>query len=231
VAVRDTELEIDVEGAGSVSALLHTPDPMAALWVLAHGAGAGMRHASLQAIAECAGARGLGTLRFQFPYMEAGRRRTDRPDVAVAAVVAAVDAARERADGVPLVLGGHSFGGRMASLAASRHALPVAALIFCSFPLHRPGAVERTRATHLPQISQPLLFLSGERDTMADRALLEEVVSQLGPRAELHWLETADHGYRVLKRTRQNAETVFEEIARCAAAFVARVTNPRGAPW
>lgn len=220
MTMNEQELGIDVPDRGRVSALLVKPRGMVALWVFAHGAGAGMRHANLQAIAEALYALDVGTLRFQFPYMEAGRSRTDRPDVAVATIAAAVDEGRRRARGKPLFLGGHSFGGRMASLAASQLDLPIRGLVYCSFPLHQPGKPSASRADHVGDIRKPMLFLSGERDTMADRKLLGGVVKKLGRSAHLHWLETADHGYRILKRTRKNPESVFDEIARAAHAFI-----------
>jgi hypothetical protein len=198
--------------------LWQCPNAAAAAVVLAHGAGAGMTHASMQAIATAFEGRGIATLRFEFPYMAAGRSRVDSPGVATDAIAAAFAAARERTK-LPLWLGGHSFGGRMASHAVLDRHLPVAGLIFCSFPLHMPGKPDTKRAEHLPKIRQPMLFLSGTRDDLADRALLEPLVASL-PTASLHWLETADHGYRVLQRTRQRADSVFDEMAAVARAFI-----------
>jgi predicted alpha/beta-hydrolase family hydrolase len=193
------------------------PDAVAAL-VLAHGAGAGMRHASMQAIADAFERRGIATQRFDFPYMAAGRSRVDSPAVATQAIADAYAAARERTT-LPLLLGGHSFGGRMASHAVVERGVPAAALIFCSFPLHMPGKPDTKRAQHLGSIRQPMLFLSGTRDELADPKLLEPLVESL-PTATLHWLETADHGYRVLKRTRTRADSVFDEMADAARSFV-----------
>jgi predicted alpha/beta-hydrolase family hydrolase len=192
-------------------------DAVAAL-VLAHGAGAGMTHASMQAIADAFERRGIATLRFNFPYMDAGRNRVDSPEVATAAIAAAFAAARERTK-LPLWLGGHSFGGRMASHAVVDRAVPAAGLIFCSFPLHMPGKPDTKRARHLARIAQPMLFLSGTRDALAERTLLEPLVASL-PTAALHWLDTADHGYRVLKRSRARKDRVFDEMAETARAFV-----------
>jgi predicted alpha/beta-hydrolase family hydrolase len=193
------------------------PDAVAAL-VLAHGAGAGMRHPSMQAIADALERSGIATLRFDFPYMAAGRSRVDSPGVATQAIAEAYAAARERTT-LPLLLGGHSFGGRMASHAVVDRAVPAAGLIFCSFPLHLPGKPDTKRAQHLGSIRQPMLFLSGTRDELADRKLLEPLVDSL-PTATLHWLETADHGYRVLKRTRVRTDSVFDEMADVARSFV-----------
>lgn len=198
--------------------LWQCPDDAVAALVLAHGAGAGMRHASMQAIADAFERRGIATLRFDFPYMAEGRKRVDSPAVATAAIGAALAAAAERS-ALPIWIGGHSFGGRMASHAVLDRNVPAEGLVFCSFPLHMPGRPETKRAQHLPRIRQPMLFLSGTRDELAERALLEPLVASL-PNAKLHWLDTADHGYRVQKRTRASAESVFDEMARVARAFI-----------
>jgi len=192
-------------------------DAVAAL-VLAHGAGAGMRHASMQAIADAFERRGIATLRFDFPYMTAGRNRVDSPAVATQAIAEAYAAAAERTK-LPLWLGGHSFGGRMASHAVLDRKLPAAGLIYCSFPLHMPGKPDTKRAAHLGAIRQPMLFLSGTRDDLAERALLEPLVASM-PNAMLHWLDTADHGYRVLKRSRARQDGVFDEMAEAARVFI-----------
>jgi predicted alpha/beta-hydrolase family hydrolase len=193
------------------------PDAIASL-VLAHGAGAGMAHASMQSIADAFERRGIATLRFNFPFIEAGRNRTDSPAVATATIAAAFEEARRRTK-LPLWLGGHSFGGRMASHAVLDQKIDPQGLIFCSFPLHMPDKPSCSRAEHLPSIRLPMLFLSGTRDAMAQRELLEQTVDQL-PTAQLHWLETADHGYRTLKRTRTSPENVFDEMARVGREFM-----------
>ncbi len=177
-----------------------------------------MRHASMQAIADAFERRGIATLRFDFPYMAAGRSRVDSPEVATQAIAAAYAEAAERSS-LPIWLGGHSFGGRMASHAVVDREMPAAGLIFCSFPLHLPGKPDTKRALHLGAIRQPMLFLSGTRDELAEPTLLEPLVRSL-PSARLHWLETADHGYRVLKRTRARTDSVFDEMAAVARAFV-----------
>jgi predicted alpha/beta-hydrolase family hydrolase len=192
-------------------------DAVAAL-VLAHGAGAGMRHASMQGIADAFERRGIATLRFDFPYMVEGRNRVDPPDVATASIAAAYESAAERTQ-LPIWVGGHSFGGRMASHAVVDREVPATGLIFCSFPLHMPRKPDTKRAQHLGKIRRPMLFLSGTRDELAERALLEPLVKAL-PNAELHWLDTADHGYRVLKRSRARTDSVFDEMAEAARAFI-----------
>jgi len=198
--------------------LWQCPNDAAAALVLAHGAGAGMRHKSMQAIADAFERRGIATLRFEFPYMAAGRNRVDSPEVATQAIADAYAAAAERTK-LPIWLGGHSFGGRMASHAVVDREVPAAGLIFCSFPLHMPGKPDTKRAQHLKAISKPMLFLSGTRDELAEAALLEPLVASL-PTAKLHWLDTADHGYHVLKRSRARTDGVFDEMAEAARAFV-----------
>jgi predicted alpha/beta-hydrolase family hydrolase len=198
--------------------LWQCPNDAVAAFVLAHGAGAGMRHASMQAIADAFERRGIATLRFDFPYMAAGRSRVDLPEVATQAIADAYAAAAERTK-LPIWLGGHSFGGRMASHAVVDRKVTAAGLIFCSFPLHMPGKPDTKRAQHLSQLRQPMLFLSGTRDDLAEPTRLEALVRSL-PNATLHWLDTADHGYRVLKRSRNRTDSVFDEMADIARAFV-----------
>ena len=198
--------------------LWQCPNDAVAALVLAHGAGAGMRHASMKAIAAAFAQRGIATLRFDFPFMAEGRKRVDPPAVATAAIAAAYAAAAERT-ALPIWVGGHSFGGRMASHAVLDQNVPARGLVFCSFPLHMPGKPETKRAQHLAAISMPMLFLSGTRDELAERALLEPLVASL-PSAKLHWLATADHGYRVQKRARDSGEGVFDEMGRVARAFI-----------
>jgi len=198
--------------------LWQCPSDAVAALVLAHGAGAGMRHASMQAIADAFERRGIATLRFDFPFMAEGRKRVDTPAVATQAIADAYAAAAERTK-LPLWLGGHSFGGRMASHAVVDRELVPAGLIFCSFPLHMPGKPDTKRAQHLAKMHTPMLFLSGTRDELAERELLEPLVRSL-PNATLHWLDTADHGYRVQKRARARADSVFDEMAETARAFI-----------
>lgn len=200
---------------GEVSGILMRPEAATHLLVLAHGAGADMRHASMEAIAENAAAVGIATLRYNFPFMEHKRGGVDRPATAVATVRAAVQKAGELAPGLPLLAGGHSFGGRMTTTAAAESPLPgVTGLVLCSFPLHPPDKPDTKRADHLRSVSIPRLFLSGTRDKLAYRDLLEPMVKDLGKRAPLHLLDTADHSYKILKKSRENPEDVFVEMAR-----------------
>ena len=202
--------------------LWQCPERADVMLVLAHGAGAGMTHRNMQALADAFDRQGVATLRFNFPFIEAGRKRVDSRAVTTASIAEACVEACKRAT-LPLWLGGHSFGGRMASHAVIDRGLEPRGLIFCSFPLHAAGKPGTDRASHLAEIRLPMLFLSGTRDALAERALLEPLVSALGS-AELHWLDTADHGYRVLKRSRGSGEDVFDEMARVARGFMDRHT-------
>lgn len=207
----------------AVSALLIRPGDATHLLVLGHGASTNMRHATLQTIAERMASVGIATFRYNFPYMEHGRGR-DSQQVCTATVRAAVAAAHRAAPDLPLLAGGHSFGGRMTSTAASESPLDdVRGLVFFSFPLHQPGKPETKRADHLSAVTVPMLFLSGTRDELADLKLLEPVCKKLGKRATLHLLDTADHGFRILKRSRQNEEDVFDEMARTVREWTVKL--------
>jgi predicted alpha/beta-hydrolase family hydrolase len=199
---------------GEVSASLVRPGDATHLLVLGHGASTNMRHATLQAIADRLAEVGIATFRYNFPYSEHGKGR-DSQAVCTATVRSAVAAARESAPGLPLLAGGHSFGGRMTSTAASGSPIEgVVGLVFFSFPLHPPGKPETKRAEHLTRVNVPMLFLSGTRDELAETDLLRPVCEKLGGLATLHALDTADHGYKVLKKSRKGGEDVFVEMAR-----------------
>ena len=206
--------------AGPLSADLTLPDGACALLVLAHGAGAGYRHANMLAISTALAHNGIASLRFNFPFTEQGRRRVDGPAVATRAVADAWSAGMGLDLGLPGFLGGHSFGGRMASHAVLEHGLTPRGLVFCAFPLHPAGKPGTDRAQHLARLCCPLLFLSGTRDALASPALLSDCVAALGPGAHLHWLEDADHGYRVRKRQRTDPRSVFEEMGEEVRRFV-----------
>jgi predicted alpha/beta-hydrolase family hydrolase len=199
---------------GEVSALLVRPSDASHVLVLGHGASTNMRHANLQTIAERLAEVGIATFRYNFPYMEHGKGR-DSQAVCTQTIRSAVAAAREAAPGLPLLAGGHSFGGRMTSTAASEAPLDgVRGLVFLSFPLHQPGKPETKRADHLDAVAVPMIFLSGTRDELAEMDLLRPVCKKLGKLATLHMLDTADHRFKTLKRTRTSEEDVFVEMAR-----------------
>src|SRR5438105_7958372 len=186
---------------GEVSALLVRPGDASHLLVLGHGASTNMRHATLQTIAERMADAGIATFRYNFPYMEHGKGRDSR-EVCTATVRSAVAAAHRAALDLPLLAGGHSFGGRMTSTAASERPLEdVRGLVFFSFPLHPPKQPSIKRAAHLSAVSVPMLFLSGTRDELAELALLQGVCGKL-QHGTLHLLDHADHAFRTLKRTR-----------------------------
>jgi uncharacterized protein len=211
--------------SGLVSGLLAQPPDAKWLYVLAHGAGAGMRHAFMEGIAAALADRAVATLRYQFPYVEQGRRRPDSPQVAQDAVRAAVAKAAELAPELPLVAGGKSYGGRMTShAAASDPGLPgVRGLVFLGFPLHAAGRPSITRAAHLPEVGLPMLFVQGTRDTLADLALIRSVTDPLGASATLHVVEGADHGFRVPKASGRTPEVVLGEIADVVVGWGRRV--------
>jgi predicted alpha/beta-hydrolase family hydrolase len=205
----------------SASALLDAPPRPRAAFVLAHGAGAGMHHPFLAAIAAGLVARQVAVLRYQFPFMEQGRRRTDPPAVAQACVRAAVAEAAGRLPRVPLFAGGKSFGGRMTSQAQAAQPLPdVLGLAFLGFPLHPAGRPSTDRAAHLRQLRLPLLFLQGTRDTLAELELIRGVAHSLGPTASLHVVEGADHGFDVLVRSGRTREEVLQELLDTLVAWM-----------
>ena len=204
---------VDVR-VGDVSGLLLRPDGARLLYVLAHGAGAGMRHPFLESIAQRLAEQSIATLRYQFRYMEQGARRPDPPAVAAATVRAAVIEAARVAPELPLVAGGKSFGGRMTSTAQAEAPLPgVRGLVFLGFPLHSPGRPSDSRAEHLARVQIPMLFLQGERDEFADLKLLKPVVKRLGERATLHLVDGGDHSFKVLKRSGKTEADVMSELA------------------
>jgi len=195
-------------------ALLVRPHDARLLYVLAHGAGAGMRHHFLAQAADVFAGRGIATYRYEFPYMLAGKSRPDSPGVAEAAVRKAVAAAAHAAPGLPLIAGGKSFGGRMTSQAQAHAPLPgVRGLVFLGFPLHAPGKPGTSRAEHLTSVDVPMLFLQGTRDEFAQIDLLQQVVKGLGDRATLHLIEEGDHSFNVPKRTGKTESDVMNELA------------------
>lgn len=209
------------EEKGDVSALFLRPEQSKYLLVLGHGASTSMRHTTMQAIAEAMARHGIATFRYNFPYSENGTARNSNA-TCVETIRSAVAAAHAAAPDLTLLAGGHSFGGRMTTTAQSEDPLEnVAGLILFSFPLHLAGRPDTKRADHLKAIRIPMLFLSGTRDELATLDLFEPIVGQLGRHATLHKLDTANHGYKVLKKTRASDEDVFDEMARVASHWCA----------
>ena len=219
-------LQIAIDDAASVSAILTSPPQPRACFVFAHGAGAGMAHPFMEKVATGLGGRGVATLRYQFPYMEKASKRPDSPAVAHAAVRAAVAEAARCAPGLPLIAGGKSFGGRMTSQAQAL--LPLAGvrgLAFFGFPLHPAGKPSRERAKHLADIHVPMLFLQGTRDNLAELSLLEPVVESLGALATLHLVKDADHSFHVPARSGRNDAEVMNEILDAFAAWTGSIVR------
>ncbi len=214
-----TATSIAVSDRTQVSGLLLEPADARCLLVFAHGAGAGMRHATIETFATGVARLGIATLRFQFPYVEAGRRRPDPPAVLQGTVRAAVACAQTLRPELPLLAGGRSMGGRMASGADAVEPLDVAGFVFHAFPLHPPGKPGTSRADHLSEIAKPRLFLNGTRDRLADPDLLAGVCERLGPRATLHLVEGGDHSLHVLKRSGREQEDVDREVAEAVSEW------------
>ncbi len=215
-------LTLQVGEAETVSALFLAPAQPRACYVFAHGAGAGMQHAFMAAFAEGLAARDVATLRYQFPYMEKGSKRTDPPALAQATVRAAVAEAGRLAAGLPLFAGGKSFGGRMTSQAQGKAALAgVRGLVFVGFPLHPAGKPGIERAAHLSQVEIPMLFLQGTRDELAQLDLLGSVIETLGSRATLKTFDDADHSFHVRARSGGNDARVREAMLDAMVAWLA----------
>lgn len=218
--MRVTRVTIEVPESGAVSGLWQTGDASTAVLALAHGAGAGMEHPFMHEAAMALASAGIATLRYQFPFMEQGRRRPDSPSVAIRTVRAAVTVAVERAGALPVFAGGKSFGGRMTSSAAAAEPLTgVRGLVFFGFPLHRPGSPGTERAMHLAAVTVPMLFLQGTRDALANLGLMRKVVGGLATRARMHVVEGGDHGFAVPKRMGMDQAAVAQEMARAVAEW------------
>jgi predicted alpha/beta-hydrolase family hydrolase len=207
------KLKIETGNTTSVSALLLHPPRARACFVFAHGAGAGMTHPFMETVATGLGERGIATLRYQFPYMELGSKRPDRPAVAHAAVRAAVAEAARCCPGLALIAGGKSFGGRMTSQAQAITPLAgVRGLAFLGFPLHPAGKPSDERAAHLADIHIPMLFVQGTGDKLAELNLLEPFIEKLGPSASLDLVQAADHSFHVPARSGRNDREVMREV-------------------
>jgi predicted alpha/beta-hydrolase family hydrolase len=225
------QLRFAVEGGGEVSALLLQPAKARWLLVLAHGAGAGMSHPFMEKLANELAGVGVATLRYQFPYMEERRRVPDAPAVLTATVRAAVRAAAQAAPGLPLLAGGKSMGGRMTSQAVAEGPLDDArGLVFFGFPLHPPNRPGTKRADHLAKVTAPMLFLQGTRDTFAELKLLRPVCAELGSRATLHVIETADHSFHVLKSSGRTDAEVLRELAETVVSWADGIEEREAKP-
>jgi predicted alpha/beta-hydrolase family hydrolase len=218
------EQSIDT-GHGVAPGLWLRPADAIATYVLAHGAGAGMRHTFMAAIAERLARRRVATLRYEFLYMANGGRRPDRENILLDTVRAAVAHAHAIAPDLPLIAGGKSMGGRMTSRAAAAEPLDARAIAFICFPLHPPKRVSSERAAHLQNVKLPMLFLQGTRDDLADLPSITKVIEDLGDRATLHVVDGADHGFHVLKRSGRDDDAVLDELADTIAQFAERVLS------
>jgi len=216
-------ITIEVEDGLTVSGLVVAPPDAKACYVFAHGAGAGMAHAFMKTVAQGLAARGIATLRYQFPYMERGSRRTDPPATAHQAVRAAVAQAATLFPALPRFAGGKSYGARMTSQAQALAPLDgVRGLVFIGFPLHPDGAPSSERAKHLADVKIPMLFVQGTRDKLAEFGRVETLVAQLGATAMLVPIEEADHSFHVLVRSGRNDAQVMQQLLDAAAAWMLR---------
>ena len=219
-------VSIIVNDEHTVSGILLAPARARACYLFAHGAGAGMAHPFMDAVATELGERSIATLRYQFPFMERCAKRPDPPKLAQATVRAAAAEAARLAPTLPLVAGGKSFGGRMTSQAQAASPLPgVRGLIFLGFPLHPAGVPSDERAMHLFDVQIPMLFLQGTRDALANVKLLQQVTKRLGERASLRVYQDADHSFHVPARTRRNDANVRSEMMDALVAWTLSVTS------
>jgi len=220
--MEEQPLRISVDSGLSVSALLTHPLDSGICVVLAHGAGAGMDHPFMGALALGLAEQGVATLRYQFPYMERGSRRVDSPAVAHSAVRAAVAEATQRMPGALIIAGGKSFGARMTSQAQAASPLPgVSGLVFFGFPLHPAGAPARTRAEHLAEVRVPMLFLQDTRDELAEASLIQAVAGDLEQFASLRFFPDADHSFHVRKSSGSNDVEVMQSLIGSACSWFA----------
>ncbi|MEZ5961546.1 MAG: alpha/beta family hydrolase [Hyphomonadaceae bacterium] len=219
--MKPKDVTIQLDGDATIFGLWLAPAHAKAAYVFAHGAGAGMAHKSMLAIAEGLAERSIATLRYNFLYMERGSKRPDSPPLAHSAVRAAVAQAHELAPKLPLFAGGKSFGGRMTSQAQALGALPdVRGLIFFGFPLHPAGKPSDERAKHLDDVRTPMLFLQGTNDALAELDLLKPVVKRLGKRATLALFDHADHSFHVPARSGRKDAEVLSDILDAATTWM-----------
>ena len=209
-----------------MSGQLTAPTGAKTCLVLAHGAGAGMTHPFMAAVASGLAERGVATFRYQFLYMERGSRRPDPPAVATRVVRAAVNSASGLLPALPLFAGGKSFGGRMTSQAQAHEALPgVRGLVFFGFPLHPAGKPSTGRADHLAGVTLPMLFLQGTRDKLAETDLLRPLAKRLGGRAVLHEVDGADHSFHVPARSGRSDEQALSDLLDVATAWMMKMVD------
>jgi hypothetical protein len=214
------------EKGGGVSGLLLKPSNANSLLVLAHGAGAGMRHRFMEDVAAKLAARGIATLRYQFPYMEKRTKRPDSEAVLTDTVRAAIGTAKKQAGTLPIFAGGKSLGGRMTSIAAAKEPLDgVLGLIYFGFPLHAAGRPGIERGQHLAHVQIPMLFLQGSRDALAELKLLKSLCAKLGKRSELFIVEGGDHSFHMLKSSKKSDEQVLDEVVSKAALWIGAVIS------
>ena len=213
-------------GDAELSGLWDEAPDARAVMVITHGAGSDMRRPFYTGIAAALVAADVSVLRFNFPYMSAGRRAPDRPPVLMGAWRAALQEAARRAGGLPVAAGGKSLGGRMASMVAAEdgEAFPGSALVFFGYPLHAPGKTEKIRDEHLPRVTVPMLFIEGTADPLARFDLIEAVVERLGSKARIHEIEGGDHSFRVRGHRREDRE-IGEELGAVAAGFIAEIAR------
>ncbi|HRO60647.1 MAG TPA: alpha/beta hydrolase [Burkholderiaceae bacterium] len=222
-------IRVDIDDESSVSGLLQSPPGARACLVLAHGAGAGMAHPFMSAVARGLAVRGIATLRYQFSYMEQGGRRPDPPALAHRVVRAAVACTAELLPALPLFAGGKSFGGRMTSQAQAAAPLAgVRGLVFLGFPLHAARRPSDTRGAHLSDVAIPMLFVQGERDALADPECLRPLVHRLGERAALEMIEHADHSFHVPKRSGSTDAEVLDDALDTIADWIDRHAGQSG---
>lgn len=220
MASRELSIRVD-EKIGDVTAIFERPRGAKALLVLAHGAGAGMRHRFMEDLVPRLAGRAVATLRYQFPYMEKGGRRPDSRRILLSTVRAASARGVELARGLPVYAGGKSMGGRMTSLAASEEPLAaVDGIVFLGFPLHAAGKSGVERADHLRSVGVPMLFLQGTRDPLADLESIRSVCERLGRKARIHVVDGGDHSFHVRKRSGRTEDEVLDELADQVASFV-----------
>jgi len=216
--VPETPLVFKAAGI-NLSATLNMPENPTHMLLLAHGAGADHRHAHMASLAEAFQAQEIATLRFNFPFRQEGRNRVDSKAISTECIIRAA-AFLEKQMALPLFIGGHSFGGRMATHAVAEEGLQCSGMVLCSYPLHGVGKPSTDRAAHLKLVTVPMLFLSGTRDKLADRKLLTGEIEKLPSIHKVHWLDTGDHSFKILKRTRTCGIDIYTEAGQVARGFV-----------